>query len=322
MSAYRRNVMIGATVLGALIALVWMILIFGGDVLKPFAPSNIPVSVLTPRADGISIGSQVYYRGVICGKVTAVERLADNQTVRLSAEVDATPPLPANVEARIRLANVLGGGAGIYLELIDDAPPAGQLAAEQVINSRYVGLDVLPPEFALLADELRKTSVQFRESNVVGNLSTQITKAGTLLDSMQGMVGDKKWQEDLKTTIANFRAASESATVVATNAEKFTAGLPKLSAQASGTLDSANKNIETLSKSVGDRLSQLATSMDHLQSILDKVDKGDGTVGKLVNDPKMYQNLLETSDQLSAGSKDLRRLLEQWEQEGISFKLK
>ena len=58
------------------------------------------------------------------------------------------------------------------------------------------------------------------------------------------------------------------------------------------------------------------------QDLTIRTDKGEGTIGKLVNDPKLYQNLLETTDQLSVSAKDLRRLFEQWEQEGVSLKLK
>ena len=42
----------------------------------------------------------------------------------------------------------------------------------------------------------------------------------------------------------------------------------------------------------------------------------------LVNDPKLYQSLVDNSRELNATILDLKRLVEQWEQEGVSFKLK
>ena len=321
--------MIGATVLGSLAVLVWMLVKFGGDVLAPFQPPSVQITLKTSRADGVAIGSQVYYRGVAVGKVVNVKRDADNLGVQIIAEVESTPPLPANVEAQIRQTNLLGGNTGISLEVVDGEQPTGQLKTGTALPTSYVGLDVLPRQFANLAEELRLTAKQFREANVVKNLDDQISKVGKTLDSMQTLLDDPKMREDLKASIANFRAASEKATVVAANAEKFSADLPKLSEKATGTIDRANtaidkstKHIDDLAKSVGDRLSQVATTLDTVQSIVGKIDKGDGTMAKVINDPKLYQNLLETTDQLNASSADLKRLLEQWEQEGVSLKLK
>lgn len=321
--------MIGATVLGALIVLVWMLVKFGGDVLKPFAPPSIQVTLTTSRADGVAIGSQVYYRGVSVGKVIDVNRLSDNVSVEIIAEVESEPPLPANVEAHIRQTNLLGGNTGISLEVPEGETPMGELQDKTALQTVYVGLDVLPRQFASLAEELRLTAKQFRESNIVGGLDQQIKKVGSTLDSMQSLLDDPKMRQDLKASIANFRAASEKAATVAANAEKFTADLPELAKKASGTIDKANttldksgKHIDELSRSIADRLSQVATTLDTINSIVAKIDKGDGTVAKLVNDPRLYQNLLETTDQLNTSSATLKRLLEQWEQEGVSLKLK
>ena len=58
-----------------------------------------------------------------------------------------------------------------------------------------------------------------------------------------------------------------------------------------------------------------------MQSIANKIDKGDGTAGKLVNDPKLYEGLSDSAAELHLTIKDLRRLIQQWEQEGVPFKL-
>ena len=42
----------------------------------------------------------------------------------------------------------------------------------------------------------------------------------------------------------------------------------------------------------------------------------------VVNDPKLYESLVDSAKELNATISDFKRLVEQWEQEGISFKLK
>ena len=69
MPSYQRNVMVGITVLGAMIAFAWMALKFSSRTAELFAPAQIPVHFKTPRADGLSPGSAVQYLGVDVGPV-------------------------------------------------------------------------------------------------------------------------------------------------------------------------------------------------------------------------------------------------------------
>src|SRR5688500_17345835 len=117
MSPYRRNILVGITVLGALITLGWMILKFGDRPARLFATPSQPVTFTADRADGLSEGSNVLYRGVIVGRVKAVKRTADGKSVILESEVDRDPPLPENVEGAIRQLGQLGPTASIFLIL-------------------------------------------------------------------------------------------------------------------------------------------------------------------------------------------------------------
>jgi phospholipid/cholesterol/gamma-HCH transport system substrate-binding protein len=326
-SPYRRNILVGVVVLGALIFLGWMVLKFGDQPAKLFAKPTMPIVFIAQRADGVAEGSPVLYQGVNVGRVVGVRRSDKGRDVTIEAQVDVAPPLPANVEGAIVAQSLLGAGAGISLELIDPEPK-GELGPNASLKARYVGLVLLPPEFAGLATELRATTLQFRESRIIDNLNQQVTKVGQLADSVRNVVDDKAMQEDLKASLANMRTATESANKVGANLEKFTGELNKLSDQASGTITQAQKTLESadaqvndLSKQVGQRLTQIAKLLDTFQSISQKIDNGRGTAGQLVNDPKLYESLVQTSRELNATIADLKRLVEQWEQEGISFKL-
>src|SRR4051812_16551043 len=119
MSAYRRNILVGVTVLGALVALGWMILQFGGDTAKFFTTPGIAVHFDSERADGLSDGSSITYRGVNVGRIKAVKRTDDGRRVIIDAEVDRKPPLPANIEGVVHATGLIGGGSVLVLALID-----------------------------------------------------------------------------------------------------------------------------------------------------------------------------------------------------------
>src|SRR3954454_20084885 len=132
MSPYRRNVMVGATVLFALGVLGWMILQFGGRAVAPLAPARLSVKFTTDRADGLADGSPLTFRGVNVGQVTRVTRADDGKTVLIIADVDTKPPVPGNVHGEIRTQSMIGSGAQLAMEL--NGPNAvGTLVRDQVV---------------------------------------------------------------------------------------------------------------------------------------------------------------------------------------------
>jgi phospholipid/cholesterol/gamma-HCH transport system substrate-binding protein len=301
--------MVGVTVLGALFALGWMILKFGDRPAKLFTKPGIVVHFVADRADGLSDGSVITYRGVNVGRILAVNRTDDGKQVVIDGEVDLAPPLPANIEGIIRSTGLIGGGAGMVLNL-RDPEPQGRLAAGTKLQAHFVGLDILPPEFATLAAELRLTSEQFRQSKIIAHADEQVQKAGKVMDSVQSLVDDPKLRANLQQSMENIRSATATA-------DKIAVKLDKLSDQASGTMT----NFETLAKSANDRVLQIAKVLEDVKSISAKIDKGEGTAGQLINDPKLYQGLVDSTRELNQTIATLNRLIEQWEQEGLHFKL-
>lgn len=325
--------MVGATVLLGLVLLGVLMLKFGALPAQWFGPTRLTVELHVSRADGLSAGSSVSYLGVNVGNISKLSRSADQTQVIIETLIDAGNPPPANVVGRIR-SQIVGGGSSISLE-VPDGKPVGKLASHAKIPTQFVGVDLIPPEFATLATELRLTVQQVREAKLAEHLDQtvntfrlQAEKAGKLIDSLDGAVNDPKLREDLKTSIANFRAATDSATRVGTNLEKFSTNLEKLGDNLTTVTNNANVtitktqgHIDDLSRKMDDRLLQVSKLLEQFQSIAGKVDQGKGTAGKLVNDAKLYESLVDTSKELNLTITDLKLLVKQWTDEGVYIKL-
>ncbi|MEO7672542.1 MAG: MlaD family protein [Pyrinomonadaceae bacterium] len=82
----------------------------------------------------------------------------------------------------------------------------------------------------------------------------------------------------------------------------------KLAIPANEILNKANKGEGTLGRIVNDEslYRNLDATVNELQGTLNKVNRGDGTAGKLVNDPELYNNLNRTVIQLEEISKGIR----------------
>lgn len=344
MSPYRRNILVGITVLGAVGLFSWMILRFGTKTVEVFAPPQIPIHFVADRADGLSEGSSITYLGINVGRLTKLARKADGTGVIIDAVVDTSPPLPSNLQADIKQTSAIGGGT--ILALSTEGPPSKEpLKANATISdTHYIGLDLFggggfgdaAKEIAATAAELRKTSQQLRESGVIRDLDTtirainqQVGKAGNLLDSMQQTVGDPQMRDDIRTAIANFRQTTDTANRIAAKLEKTSDSFQKITDETSATVADAhaaiNKSqghIDDLSKQLADRLVQMSAVLDSFQDISRKIDQGKGSAGALINDPKLYASLVDSSRELSQTIADLHRLIDQWEQEGVTLKLK
>jgi phospholipid/cholesterol/gamma-HCH transport system substrate-binding protein len=325
MASYRKNIAVGATVLGALILLGLMILFFGDAPVRLLRGGQTKVTFTAPTAEGISNGSPILYLGVTVGQVRSVEFPDDGGGVLIRGTIESKRPVPANLEG-VTKSSLIGGSSSLNLE--PQGPPHGRVADGQTIRMRIGGNNVLPPQFAALAEELTQLSKRLqttveewnnskvisRVSGAVDAFQKTIVKVGDTSEELRKLLADEKMRGDLKATLANFKDVSENAKTIAKS-------LDKLSTDATAVINKTGTNVDDLSKQLGARLDQLAGVFDKLQSVVHKIDKGEGTAAKLINDPKLYEALTATAEELNLTVKDLRRLVEQWEQDGVSLKL-
>jgi hypothetical protein len=88
-----------------------------------------------------------------------------------------------------------------------------------------------------------------------------------------------------------------------------------------GTVNDARAHVNRLGKDLTRQMDRVASALEHFDSVVAKVDKGQGSAGQFVNDPRLYQGLADTADEMKGAVADLRRLVQQWEQEGLPVKL-
>jgi phospholipid/cholesterol/gamma-HCH transport system substrate-binding protein len=333
MSSFRKNLMVGLTMLVGLVLFGYLLFKFGAAPAALFARDRLHVQMQAERASGLSVGSSVNYLGVNIGQVSAIYRTPDQTQVIIEATVDAKNPPPANVEGRI-ISQVVGGGSSVSLE-VPDGKPAGRLTANAKIPATYVGVDLLPPEYTELATELRLTAQQLRKSNVVEHLddalqtvNIELKHAGHLIDALDQTIGDPQLRTDLHASLANIRTATETANRVGDHLDKFGAKLDQIGDHLNSATTNADQlitktqtHIDDVSKNIDERLLQVSKLLEQFQSIAGKIDQGKGTAGMLVNDPKLYESLVDTSKELTQTIKDLKLLVEQWTEEGVYLHL-
>jgi ABC-type transporter Mla subunit MlaD len=325
MSSKSRNFAVGLTVMVSIAIFLWMFIRFGTKSVGLFTPPQIDVQITAHQVDGLSDGSPILYQGVYVGRILHLHRDPSGDGVLIEAELETVPPIPVNVGAEIVTTSLIGGGASLELVLEKGqspkfAPPGSPFP---LINATYNGLDLsdfgkagtelarAATEIADATDEVRQQQIVQHLNETVLNFNAQVTAAGETLKSIQAIAGDANVQGDLKQTIANLARASGD--------------LPALSKQASDVLAEAHSDlgrtqeyIDNLNKQLGDGLTRASAMLDSIHELSDKINNGKGTAAMLVNDPKLYQALVDDLRELNANELVLERLLQQWEQEGVT----
>jgi phospholipid/cholesterol/gamma-HCH transport system substrate-binding protein len=328
-----------------------MVLEFGVKSVDLFAVKPVVVEIDAPRVDGLSPGSPVTYQGMPVGTITRMDRNIDFSKpdgVIIQATLPGDYSVPSNVHAEIVTTNLISSGSAIALELpIDPAtkkpiapirPAKG--APYPAISADFVGLRLLPPEYGdmvptvmttfanigAVADDFHKQKIIEQWYETVQNINDRVNRISERMENIEDIFTDPKVKTDLQQSIANLHHATDSLTDFTDHR------LPELSNQASGFMTNANgfvtnannslSNVDQATNELKVSLATASHSLDNINAITDKINNGPGTASLLLNDPKLYQGLVDNSRQLNAALLDGQRVIEQIEQEGFSLHMK
>ena len=188
---------------------------------------------------------------------------------------------------------------------------------------------LVPPPPAAAPPEGNAPATASAPAPPAADLRATLAKLGKALDGLAVMAGDPQNQANLKTSLANLAQVSGQAA-------ELMQSLKATLAQAGDTLrkaDAAVGTVTTMATKAGgtldelapklmDGMDKLATLLTALNRVAGKLETADGTAGKLLNDPKLYNTLLEIASQLTSLVKEFRVLTETWEKNGVGIKLK
>lgn len=287
---HRAELQVGALVIVSILVLFGGVLWISGVSLTG---DELTVYARSEDAAEVKTGDVVLYRGVRLGSVRGV-RIADGAVVlALSLSGEEAIRLPADSRAVLQSGGFLGsrqvrivaGDADATLESGDtiSARPVPELTrVASDLSSEASG--VLSRTRRLLSDQTL-SSVQRSTEHFAGSLE----KIHELVREEQGSL--KRLITHLDSVSARLEAASDGPRVERTVAN----------------LDSLTSRLKTTS-------AELEKSSASLSSVLAKMDRGEGTLGKLLNDDQLYQrardamaNVQRASEEITALTADIRR---------------
>jgi phospholipid/cholesterol/gamma-HCH transport system substrate-binding protein len=284
------------TKIGALTAVAITVLILGYSFLRGndvFSSSNKFYAIYR-SVEGLTISKPILVNGFQIGRVSKMQLQPDGRTT-VEFKVDKQYNVPDNTLAKLESTDLLGGKAIVFelgnsMKYAEDqdtlrADIQGSLAeslqpiqkkAEVLITKVDSALGainkIMNPKFQSNVDK-SFTSI----ANSLQTLESTTKKIDAIVGSQSAHINGIMANADAAS--ANLKNSSAHLTSISTNFERFSTDLANSNVK--GTLDNANK------------------AMADLQATINKINSGQGSLGLLMNDDKMYNNLNSASGNLN-----------------------
>jgi len=88
------------------------------------------------------------------------------------------------------------------------------------------------------------------------------------------------------------------------------------------TTTNAGNKVADLADELVDAADRLSLLLSTMQRMAARIEAGEGTLGQLVNDPRLYRQMIDTTEQVAKLMQEVRVLVKQWQAQGVEMKLK
>lgn len=248
------------------------------------------------QVNGVQNAAAVMIRGVKIGKVSEIRVSPDDPTsVEVVLSIPRSYRLPVDSEAKIFSTSIMGSKAieivlGSSSEILESGSNINSGYTKDLMAVADSELDYYKDKITTLVENFNNTLKSL--NSLVDNNNKSITEALAHLNSitagLDGAIGkDKQQLADIVASI-----------------DKFTKALSENSAH----IDSIMTNVDSVTSALAEKNSgeSLGESLAELNSVLAKINGGEGTVGRLICDEQLYANLNQASANLSALLADLK----------------
>jgi phospholipid/cholesterol/gamma-HCH transport system substrate-binding protein len=315
----KRNVIVGIFVVVAVCALIWLIFKFGDLPTTVSKINSFEVFIQFPTAPGVQKDTPVRFCGFQIGRVTKVmfpeERVDLNtqqkyhQTLVVLSIDKRYTNIPSNVEVKL----MMRGLGSSYIELTVDpnklpAPPRDPNRPE----TRFL-VHGMP-----LQGSTGQAS-EFFPPDIQKKLEEWGTNLNKLIKNTDAIIGDPNNQQNIKKIIADLSKASGHVTKIMQTANETIQKIGKFADAGTSTLEKADAN---LVPAVAELTEGLSEATSQLRLILEKINSGQGSAGRLIYDGKFYENLLENTQQVQMLLEELKALVIEAREKGVPLRLK
>jgi len=277
---------------GLVVALAIAILVIGIIWVKGirFNQNRYRYSVIFPNVGALEVGDPVSVSGVQKGKVEEIKLFQGDVLVTFNLSTDVV----LKKDAKFTVMNI--GLMGERFVAAETGHSDTLLDLSKPIRGYY---DTGIPE-------------------VMGMMGEMVSEVRRLVDHLEGVVGTKWSQESLTEIIKNLRKISgDISGLLDRNQGKFDQTMQDLSyssAELKKMIDENKTKLQTTVDKFGTasvKLDNITTTLDSvslsLKKLSSKIERGEGTLGQLVNDTTLYKQIKKTTQDVDDLILDIKK---------------
>lgn len=248
------------------------------------------------RADGLTPGNSVYVNGVRVGSVKRME-LARGDSVIVTMNFDLDVDIPKNSVAYLESSGLLDEKAII----VERGDAEENLQYGDTMKGVYRGgmMETLKQEGEQLSEDV---SESFEKLNgLLAQLNTMFDdetkgKVDSVMQNLQNT------SQNISGILENKREEMESSIE---HAHQFLANVDTISTRNKSRVDSVLTGLDRSLSELEMLSRDLKKTNAELNGILTKINNGEGSLGKMLNDPALYDNLESLSGEMNSLVKNI-----------------
>jgi phospholipid/cholesterol/gamma-HCH transport system substrate-binding protein len=244
------------------------------------------ITTSVPNAGGIRKGDPVQMRGVNIGRIMGFT--ISPQGVDMRLEIEGEYPIAKDSRVELKASGLLGG---MVAEVIPGASAEKVGWGDRIPGASGIGLFDKMDTLAGEADKVAQKVQGLLSDETVKDLQGGAAGARQSLEQLQAIL--KEQRGELRSLTASLKRSAEGMEKVTTGPE----------------LERTVKRVDQLAEKLDGTLSTLDRSSKSVESILARMDRGEGTLGKLSTDDTLYKNASEASANLNKATVELNKLL-------------
>jgi phospholipid/cholesterol/gamma-HCH transport system substrate-binding protein len=295
----KTEIRVGVTVLAGLIILLW---IFGWAKNFKLTPSENTVRVKFNNTAGLEVGDPVTVNGVRKGFVEGI--LIEGESVLVIMKVDNKISLKEDASFAVSMLDLMGGKR---IE-INPGISANELNYTETHSGTFYA--DIPLVMSMLGS--------FQQ-----DLSSTISDMQITLTSLNDYLGDKKLNEDIKSSMSNLSEATKKLNILIdenrNSLKQLTSNAVELTDEAKNFILENKENLSASVTGLRELLKNTDELVNRLNKLTDEITNRQNTLGKLIYDEKIYEDLIQSLKQLN----ELTQLMiEQLKDDGLKVDVK
>ncbi len=283
----KKEVKIGIFFSGVLIILAAFILVVG-DIGALFKKSGYPLFVDFKTAAGLEKGTEVRMAGVKIGYVQDVRLRGIQAEAVLS--IDPSVLVPKKSLATMATLGLLGEK---YIEVIPGGDKKYCEPGDRIQGSDAIGFDQLGEMLLSIGEEIKSMSAAVKrmigEEGSEGNINETLHNLAVLTEDIRLFFANNTSELSgaIQTFTGSFKEFDQSVDEVEREINDFVRTLKSV---VEDNRDNVQINLESLREVIG----KTEESLKLLNEAIEKITKGEGTLGQLIQKSDLYQQAEET----------------------------